>query len=121
MDIKRIVLKQGDKLPESCAGSCDHKTITGAGVHPNPCHFFMVDEGLWCFVTGKSIEKNNNPYETRPDFCPLVIEETCLWVLRDFDGRKMYNSPESCGYHATQPEFIFCPVCGRRIVYESEM
>ena len=52
---------------------------------------------------------------------PLRLEDKCLWVFKNFDGRKMYNSPENCGYHITYPEFTFCPNCGKRIVYkESE-
>lgn len=54
-----------DELPEGCAGKyIDH-------CYPEPCPFFMVGEGLWCCVTGKSIEENNDPYNQRPNWCPL--------------------------------------------------
>ena len=48
------------------------------------------------------------------------VEDVCEWKLHDFDGRKMYNSPENCGYHATHPEFTYCPSCGKPIKYAEE-
>ena len=69
---------------------------------------------LRCIPMNKAVD---NYLENRPDWCPLVVVSECEWVLHDFDGRKMYNSPENCGYHATHPEFRHCPSCGKRIKY----
>ena len=101
MNVIKIVV---DELPESC-GKCT-LSIETERTSMLACPFL---ESMWY-----SWEK--------PKECPLVVEddEVCVWVLRNFDGRKMYNSPENCGYHATQPEFIYCPSCGKRIKYVEE-
>ena len=59
-----------DELPIACGSR--------TGKHdPKPCDFFMVANPLWCFVTDKSIEENNNPYESRPSWCPL--QAVSMW------------------------------------------
>ena len=42
--------------------------------YPNPCHFMAFGEDQWCIVTGKSVEENNDPSKTCPNFCPLVLK-----------------------------------------------
>jgi len=96
MNVIKIVV---DEMPENC-GKCTLSEETERS-SMLACPFL---QSMWY-----SWEK--------PKECPLVVEDVCELVLNDFDGRKMYNSPENCGYHATHPEFIFCPNCGKPIKY----
>jgi len=100
MEIKKIVV---DELPESC----------------KDCLFSNKDSFgyIWCKPVQNRVSKT---LIGLPSWCPLQVEDECVWILSNFDGRKMYNSPESSGYHTAYLEFIFCPVCGKRIRYEEE-
>ena len=107
MNIKRIIVGE---LPHGCWNCFSRVYNTGE---------------QWCFFKQKRLPTDSydmlKELNRREDWCPLVVEEVCEWVFRVFDGKDMYNSPESCGYHATYPEFTFCPSCGKRIKYvESE-
>ena len=104
MNVIKIVV---DEIPEY---GCDDCTIKRPSVSRGGYDIII------CSASCKDVTEHTEN-ATRPSWCPLVVEDVCEWVLHDFDGRKMYNSPENCGYHATHPEFIFCPNCGKPIKY----
>ena len=68
MKILKVIV---DEVPEGCAGKA-----TQPNHHPEPCEFMMVGDGLWCFITNKSVEVDNDPFNgERPDWCPLIRGE----------------------------------------------
>lgn len=102
MNVKKIVLKAGEELPE-CCWECD----ACQGIGP---------DYLYCF--GKHIDID--AYSTRPSWCPLVVDECCEWKLEDNVGAK-----SACNVITRHPDNfqdgMYCWNCGKRIKYvESE-
>jgi hypothetical protein len=67
-----------DEIPTRCMGNKNERNY-----YPEPCEFLAAGDCLWCVLTGKSIEENNDPYKTRPDWCPLAELD---YVLGDEGG-----------------------------------
>lgn len=100
MNVKKIVLKIGEELPENC-WECD----VCQGISP---------DYLYCLVKHIDVDAHS----TRPDWCPLVVDECCEWVKEEFE---MYISPHNNGDWSEKDDYKFCPSCGKRIKYvESE-
>ena len=113
MNVLRIVVNE---LPESCRACKLHTVI--------PANFNVQ---LACFITG-TINRTPN---TRPTWCPLVVEvpEVCEWKKHEliaplYSDETSFSFYEACvdDYNTNIVEdWKFCPSCGKPIKYiESE-
>ena len=106
MNVKRIVLKAGEELPEVC-WECE----ACQGISP---------DYLYCMGKHIDIDAHN----TRPSWCPLQVEEVCEWVLDYHMDDAMWDIAPSCcvgEFSMNKPKYEVCPSCGKRIKYvESE-
>ena len=110
MEIKQIIV---DELPENCTYCLLLEIIEGCR-HDSYC----------CMA----IEKNNwiDYSETRPTWCPLVVEKVCEWKFikckdEDYKFRIIRNClPEFKLWVNKLQRDPFCPNCGRKIRYEEE-
>jgi predicted RNA-binding Zn-ribbon protein involved in translation (DUF1610 family) len=105
MNVKRIVVDESEELPENC-GECD----VCQGISP---------KYLYCL--GKHIDVD--AHSTRPDWCPLVVDECCEWVANKYTAS--YHTPhETMGLRiiveTDREDYQFCPNCGKRIVYREK-
>jgi hypothetical protein len=95
MNVKRIVV---DELPEVCWN----------------CKLYVwIDAFSFCGGMKKAVPPDEVNYE-RPDWCPLVVEECCEWVLEEYE---MCISPHNNGNWCDKDEYQFCPTCGKHIKY----
>lgn len=85
MNVKRIVLKAGEELPEVC-WECE----ACQGISP---------DYLYCMGKHIDIDAHN----TRPSWCPLVVDECCDWGTHTLDE--------------LTDDWKYCPLCGKRIKY----
>ena len=107
MDIKRIVV---DEIPECCR-KCDLMLYS------------MSQEKYYCYVNKKTIYPS-----LRPSWCPLQVEDECVWKLTycgkseeacDY-GEGLYLGEYKCTdgwYQGYKPDYTFCPNCGKHIKY----
>ena len=117
MEIKQIIV---DELPNSCL-ECHLQHIEQYG----SCNEPQQEIGYWCEAYEKEIESSVDVY-TRPTWCPLVIENECVWEREKTErGWAAFYIPKDHEQHRdffTQDagEYKFCPNCGRKIRYEEE-
>jgi len=121
MNVLKIMV---DELPYSC------DICWFLGFSNNDC--FRV-ENYFC-EGNNTIDSNKitNPYQGRPQWCPLVVEvpEVCEYVGKyggyDKHGDMIFFSRKTgCSHEHYQkiivPDYQFCPNCGKPIKYiESE-
>ena len=103
MNVKKIVLKAGEELPEVC-WECD----ACQGISP---------DYLYCLVKHIDVDAHS----TRPDWCPLVVDECCEWVSPTNNPyRDLYiplcNEDKTFEIESIN-DFHYCPSCGKRIKY----
>jgi len=113
MKVKRIVV---DELPKNCA-SCFY---CGTDYSERPvCFALEKEKDIGYVVLGDRYP------ETRPSWCPLQVEDECMWKIETslkgsrFEWR-VYKSPHEGVVESMGGRFTFCPVCGKRIRYEEE-
>ena len=123
MEIKQIIV---DELPNSCL-ECHLQHIEQYG----SCNEPQQEIEYWCEAYEKEIESFVDIY-TRPTWCPLVIENECVWVgIWKHKGKHdeciEYKSPHTPAHYHTNfsnfkesEKYIYCHVCGRKIRYEEE-
>ena len=113
MKVIKIIV---DELPKICFhGNC---------IFPE-YYISQITEYWKCIVTEKMIKDD----EKRPSWCPLVIEDECVWVGEyygyDGNGDMIFVSKKTaCSDVHIQtvkvPSNTYCPNCGRKIRYEEE-
>ena len=110
METKRIIV---DELPESCR-QCQFIVILGyAGAY-------------WCSANKQTISKEYLNQLPRPAWCPLEVEEICVWKKKDKatdDDYDIWVSPHFPHVYRSNLDFFpatFCRDCGKRIRYEEE-
>ena len=97
----------------------------------------LPERCIFCHNEGRNINnkaictaKAKAPYPiidvsklTRPDLCPLVVEDVCEWTQETslYDNIKFYVSPHNkydnvCNDYQMN-ENVYCLTCGKRIKY----
>jgi hypothetical protein len=114
MKVKRIVV---DELPKNCA-SCFY---CGTDYSERPvCFALEKEKDIGYVVLGDRYP------ETRPSWCPLQVEEECVWVREKTDrGYAAFYIPKDHEQHIdcyTQDAgtYDYCPTCGKTIKYVEE-
>ena len=117
MEVKLIVLKSGSELPENC------RKCLLSRLAPRKGGLF----DLRCSVTQKYTKTKKIP-----SWCPLVIEEECVWKGGKRQIGKpyeyfLYKSPHEpphfhgvIGNYDERKIFNYCHVCGKRVKYVEE-
>jgi hypothetical protein len=110
MEVKRIVV---DELPECCSS----------------CQFHIVLDYVgkdWCTAAKKTILEKITYKLISPSWCPLQVEDECVWVREKTDrGYAAFYIPKDHEQHIdcyTQDAgtYDYCPTCGKRIKYVEE-
>ena len=102
MNVIKIVV---DELPERCL-----ECLFSQGIIP---------DNIYCTITEDKVDEPN----TRPLWCPLVVEDECVWVLDYHVDTEMWNvAPDCCvgEFFRNKPNYKTCPNCGKRIKYVEE-
>ena len=119
MEIEKIVLKAGSELPENCNVCEQHWYLPLPFKHYVSCHT--------CSFLSRELPENCTI--ERPSWCPLQVEEECIWVGEyggyDEHGDTIFFSKKtSCSDVHIQkvivPDNTYCSNCGRRIKYKEE-
>lgn len=114
MNVLKIVV---DEVPE-CCDLCWFVGYSEGGYSKHNGHFC---EGTNAVKENKIISVD--PYKSRPDWCPLVVEEVCEWKEHmkyntscdvEFDCEIHYMNLED------DSKIHFCPNCGKPIKYVEE-
>ena len=122
MEVSKIVV---DKIPEKGCYVCRFNSTLSYCSPDDPMEFHYI-----CTIKGEQIMKKEKYY--RPEWCPLVVENECVWkVIRKYTNQSWNDVVELLGVvgcrgflppsEFSMEEYIFCPNCGRRIKYESEV
>jgi len=110
MDIKRIVV---DELPSQCL-RCKYFRIA----------YTTLPDMDFCNVMNKYMDSED--IYTRPSWCPLQVEDECVWVREKTDrGYAAFYIPKDHEQHIdcyTQDagSYDYCPTCGKTIKYVEE-
>jgi len=90
------------------------------------CEFMVIRtySGVyWCSRKKQSILNLYSSILSRPSWCPIVVEDECVWNICHSDKGQAFigclnNTIIGFGYIGVG--FIYCPNCGKRIRYEEE-
>lgn len=90
------------------------------------CEFMVIRtySGVyWCSRKKQSILNLYSSILSRPSWCPLVVEDECVWVFDYRIDNAMRDIAPSCcvgEFSMNKPKYDHCPNCGKRIKYEEE-
>ena len=110
MEVKRIVV---DELPSQCL-RCKYFRIA----------YTTLPDMDFCNVMNKYMDSED--IYTRPSWCPLQVEDECVWVREKTDrGYAAFYIPKDHEQHIdcyTQDagSYDYCPTCGKTIKYVEE-
>ena len=108
MNVIKIVVNE---LPTNCIDCQFHQILDYVGAHH-------------CTGKPRTITHDKHGDLSRPDWCPLQVEEVCEWVLDYHMDDAMWDIAPSCcvgEFSMNKPKYEVCPSCGKRIKYvESE-